>query len=155
MASFYICGSSSTNWLKWGHSLNYRDFASSPLNEVFVTTSLEPHQVKAAKNVHHTFQITDTFLQSSSNAKDKFHVKCSDQLRKQNVFSFVFFFFFKEINESLKIPKGGLKKKKKKKCALAGLVDRQQQASKVKYPVCQINAESQICLRYTPKEYSI
>lgn len=64
-----------------------------------------------------------------------------------------FFFFFKEINESLKIPKGGLKKKKK--CALAGLVDRQQQASKVKYPVCQINAESQICLRYTPKEYSI
>lgn len=105
VASFYICGSSSRNWLKWGHLLNYRDFSSSSLNEVFVTTSLEPHQVKAAKTLHHTFQITDTVLQSSADAKDKFRVKCSDRLRKQIVFRVVFWFFFKEINESLKISK--------------------------------------------------
>lgn len=94
VASFYVCGSSSRNWLKWGHPFSYKDFSSSPLNEVFVTTSLELHQVKAAKNLHHAFQISDTFLQSSANAKDKFCVKCSDQLRKQIVFRN--FFFFKE-----------------------------------------------------------
>jgi len=92
VASFYVRGSSSRNWLKWGRPLNYGDFSSSPLNEAFVTTSLEPHQVKAAKNLHQAFQITDTSLQSSAHAKDKFCVKCSDRLRKQTVLS-----FFKEI----------------------------------------------------------
>lgn len=84
VVSFYVRGSSSRNWLKWGHPLNYGCFSSSPLNEVFVTTSFEPYQVKAAKNLHHAFQITDTFLQSSANAKDKFRVKCSDRLEETN-----------------------------------------------------------------------
>lgn len=35
------------------------------------------------------------------------------------------------------------------------LVGCQQQASEAEDPVCQINAQSQTALRYTPKEYSV
>lgn len=66
-------------------------------------------KLKAAKNLQHTFQITQTFFQSSANAK--FYMKCYDQLMKQIVGRFfvqlVFIIVFKEINGSLKkSPKG-------------------------------------------------
>lgn len=61
-------------------------------------------KLKAAKNLQHTFQITQTFFQSSANAK--FNMKCYDQLMKQIVGRFfvrlVFIIVFKEINGSLK-----------------------------------------------------
>lgn len=60
--------------------------------------------LKAAKNLQHTFQITQTFFQSSANAK--FDRKCYDQLMKQIVghifVQLVFVVVFKEINGSLK-----------------------------------------------------
>lgn len=157
VASFYVCGSSSRNCLKQGHPVNYRNYSSSPFNEAFVTTSLELHQVKAAKHLHHTFQITDTFLQSNANAKDKFHVKCFDQLRKQIVFRWVFVCFFLRNKGKFKNLWRGVRwgKKETQQCVLNGLVHRQQKAPKFKSPVGQINARSQIYLENTPKEHLI
>lgn len=53
-------------------------------------------------------------------------------------------------------------KKNLKRCKLKNdrigqdiLMGCQQQASEAENPVCQINAQSQTALRYTPKQYSV
>lgn len=121
VASFYVCGSSSRNCLKQGHPVNYRNYSSSLFNEVFVTTSLELHQVKAAKHLHHTFQITDTFLQSSANAWRRSMPRTNSTWNvltnwgnKLCLGGFLFVWVFKEIKENLKISEEGWGEEKKK-----------------------------------------
>lgn len=65
------------------------------------------HQVKTAKSLYYLFWIPNIFFPVQGQCQRQFHVKCSDQIKKQ----YEIFFFLQETTEQKKSEGGGKGKK--------------------------------------------